>query len=72
VSAAARWRSSFWVLALQRATPTRVANTTTVNSIAAALLIAQLVGEPLMLNLIVGLVTVFIGIWIATTKTRVT
>src|SRR5216684_1232878 len=35
-----------WVLALERATPTRVANTMTVNPIAAALLAAWLVGEP--------------------------
>jgi drug/metabolite transporter (DMT)-like permease len=57
-----------WVLALQRATPTRVANTMTVNPIAAALLAALLVGEPITLNLIVGLVAVFLGIWIATTE----
>ena len=36
-----------WVLALQRATPTRVANTMTVNPIAAALLAAVLVSEPI-------------------------
>ena len=57
-----------WVLALQRATPTRVANTMTVNPIAAGLLATQLVGEPITPNLIVGLVAVFAGIWIATTK----
>src|SRR5262249_58225566 len=34
-----------WVLALQRATPTRVANTMTVNPIAAALLATQLRSE---------------------------
>ena len=44
-----------WVLALERATPTRVANTMTVNPIAAGLLATQLVGEPITLNLIVGL-----------------
>lgn len=33
-----------WVFALQRATPTRVANTMTVNSVAAGLLATQLVG----------------------------
>jgi drug/metabolite transporter (DMT)-like permease len=58
-----------WVLALQRASPTRVANTMTVNPIAAALLAQQLLGEPITLNLIVGLVAVFAGIWIATTET---
>jgi drug/metabolite transporter (DMT)-like permease len=55
-----------WVLALQRASPTRVANTMTVNPIAAALLAAALVGEPVTLNLVAGLVAVFAGIWIAT------
>ncbi len=56
-----------WVLALQRATPTRVANTMTVNPIAAAVLARQLVAEPITLNLVMGLVAVFAGIWIATT-----
>ena len=56
-----------WVMALQRASPTRVANTMTVNPIAAALLAQQLVGEPITLNLVIGLVAVFAGIWIATT-----
>lgn len=59
-----------WVLALQRASPTRVANTMTVNPIAAALLAQELVGEPLTLNLVIGLVAVFIGIWIATTEAK--
>jgi len=40
----------------------------TVNPIAAALLAQQLVGEPITLNLVVGLVAVFAGIWIATTE----
>ena len=57
-----------WVMALQRASPTRVANTMTVNPIAAALLAHQLVGEPITLNLVVGLLAVFAGIWIATTE----
>lgn len=55
-----------WVLALQRASPTRVANTMTVNPVAAALLATQLVGEPITPNLVLGLVAVFAGIWIAT------
>lgn len=59
-----------WVLALERATPTRVANTMTVNPIAAALLAAQLVGEPITPNLVVGLAAVFAGIWIATTSAK--
>jgi drug/metabolite transporter (DMT)-like permease len=57
-----------WVLALERTTPTRVANTMTVNPIAAGLLATQLVGEPITLNLVIGLVAVFVGIWIATTE----
>ena len=56
-----------WVLALERATPTRVANTMTVNPVAAALLATVLVGEPITLNLIVGVIAVLAGIWIATT-----
>ena len=59
-----------WVLALERATPTRVANTMTVNPIAAGLLATQLVGEPITLNLVVGLIAVFAGIWIATNETK--
>ena len=59
-----------WVLALQRASPTRVANTMTVNPIAAALLAAGLVGEPITPNLVAGLVAVFFGIWVATTLPR--
>jgi drug/metabolite transporter (DMT)-like permease len=57
-----------WVLALERATPTRVANTMTVNPIAAALLATWLVDEPITANLVVGLIAVFLGIWIATTE----
>jgi drug/metabolite transporter (DMT)-like permease len=59
-----------WVLALERTTPTRVANTMTVNPLAAALLANRLVGEPITLNLVVGLVAVFAGIWLATTEPR--
>ncbi|HXH44143.1 MAG TPA: DMT family transporter [Bradyrhizobium sp.] len=59
-----------WVMALRRATPTRVANTMTVNPIAAALLAALLIGEPITPNLLVGLVAVFAGIWIATSETK--
>ena len=56
-----------WVMALQRTTPTLVANTMTVNPIAAGLLATQLVGEPITINLVAGLVAVFAGIFIATT-----
>jgi drug/metabolite transporter (DMT)-like permease len=57
-----------WVMALQRASPTRVANTMTLNPLAAGLLATMLVAEPITPNLIVGLVAVFAGIWIATTE----
>jgi drug/metabolite transporter (DMT)-like permease len=59
-----------WVLALERATPTRVANTMTVNPVAAALLATVLVDEPITPNLVVGMVAVLAGIWIATTVPR--
>ena len=51
----------FWVIALQRATPTQVKNTITVNPIAAALL----VGEPITLYLVNGLAAAFCEICIA-------
>lgn len=57
-----------WVVALQRTTPTRVATTMTVNPIAAAVLAAYLVGEPVTAHLIAGMVAVFLGIWIAATE----
>ena len=57
-----------WVKALERASPTRVASTMTVNPLAAALLATQLVGEPLTPSLVAGLAAVFAGIWIATTE----
>jgi drug/metabolite transporter (DMT)-like permease len=59
-----------WVLALQRASPTRVASTMAVNPMAAALLAGALVGEPITVNLILGLVAAFAGIWVATTEPR--
>src|SRR5262245_23017734 len=59
-----------WALALERTTPTRVAISVTVNPIAASLVGAALLDEPLRWNLIAGIVTVFAGIWIATTEAR--
>jgi len=59
-----------WLVALQRTTPTRVASTMTVNPVAAGVLAALLVGEPITANLVVGLVAVFAGIWIATTEAQ--
>jgi drug/metabolite transporter (DMT)-like permease len=55
-----------WVFALERTTPTRVAITMTVNPIAASTVAALLIGEPIGLNLILGLIGVAAGIWIAT------
>jgi uncharacterized protein YjiS (DUF1127 family)/uncharacterized membrane protein len=57
-----------WVLALQRTTPTRVATTMTVNPLAAALLAAPLVGEPITPNLVIGIIAVGLGIWVATSE----
>ena len=59
-----------WVYALQHASPTRVANTMTVNPIVASLLAAMILGEPVTLPLVVGLVAVFAGIRIATTERK--
>ena len=56
-----------WVYALERTTPTRVANTMSVNPIAASLLAAVLVHEPLGLNLALGIAAVALGIWLAST-----
>jgi len=57
-----------WVYALERATPTRVANTITVSPIAAALLGAVLLGEPIGASLLIGIAAVALGIWIASTQ----
>lgn len=57
-----------WVYALERTTPTRVANTITVSPIAAALLAAVLVGEPIGGSLLLGVAAVGTGIWIASTE----
>jgi drug/metabolite transporter (DMT)-like permease len=59
-----------WAFALERTTPTRVAISVTVNPITASLVGAALLDEPLRWNLVAGIVTVFAGIWIATTGGR--
>jgi drug/metabolite transporter (DMT)-like permease len=59
-----------WAFALERTTPTLVAISVTVNPIAASLVGATLLDEPLRWNLVGGIVTVFAGIWIATTAGR--
>jgi drug/metabolite transporter (DMT)-like permease len=57
-----------WVSALARTTPTRVANTLTLNPITASVLAVFLLGEPIGLNLVAGIVAVLAGIWIASTR----
>lgn len=59
-----------WAFALERTTPTRVAISVTVNPVTASLVGASLLHEPLSWNLAGGIVTVFIGIFIATTAGR--
>jgi len=59
-----------WAFALARTTPTRVAISVTVNPLAASLVGAILLQERLGWNLVGGIVTVFAGIWIATTAGR--
>lgn len=54
-----------WVYALKFASPTRVTNTMTVNPLVAGLLAAVFLDEPVTFNLVVGLITVFAGLWIA-------
>src|SRR5579871_4413601 len=59
-----------WAFALERTTPTRVAISVTVNPITASIVGALLLHEPLSWNLVAGIVTVFVGIAIATTPGR--
>jgi drug/metabolite transporter (DMT)-like permease len=59
-----------WAFALERTTPTRVAISVTVNPITASTVGALLLNEPIGWNLVLGIVTVFAGIWIATTTSR--
>jgi drug/metabolite transporter (DMT)-like permease len=54
-----------WAFALTRTTPTRVAISVPVNPITASLVAAAMIGEPIGWNLVLGLITVFLGIWIA-------
>ncbi|WGS17930.1 MULTISPECIES: DMT family transporter [unclassified Bradyrhizobium] len=61
-----------WSFALERTTPTRAATSVTVNPVAASLVGAAFLGEPLRWNVVAGIVTVFAGIWIATTQPGVT
>jgi drug/metabolite transporter (DMT)-like permease len=57
-----------WVYALQYASPSRVANTMTINPIVAGVLAAAILHEPLTIQLAIGLVAVCLGLFIATTE----
>jgi len=59
-----------WVVALRYASPTRVANTITVNPMIAMAAGTLWLGEPLTASLIAGLVAVCLGVWLATTEWR--
>jgi drug/metabolite transporter (DMT)-like permease len=59
-----------WAFALGRTTPTRVAISITVNPVTASLVAAVLLAESIRWSLAIGLVTVFAGIWIATSVRR--
>jgi drug/metabolite transporter (DMT)-like permease len=61
-----------WVYALRHASPTRVANTMTINPVVAGLLAAGILGEPITLNLVIGLIAVCLGLFVATTERAVT
>jgi len=56
-----------WVFALSRTTPTRTAVSITINPVFAATVGALTLGEGIGLNLVVGLIAVAAGIWLATT-----
>jgi drug/metabolite transporter (DMT)-like permease len=55
-----------WGRALEHTTPTRVANTLTLNPIVACAAAAMLLGEPVGLGFVLGVTAVFGGIWVAT------
>lgn len=59
-----------WSFALRHTTPTRVAISVTVNPISASLVASVLLHESIHWNLVVGLLAVFVGIWLALTGGR--
>ena len=59
-----------WSFALARTTPTRVANTLTINPLIASIVAALVLDEPIGLNVILGLIAVGSGIWIASSEGR--
>ena len=59
-----------WIFALNRASPTRVASTMAMHPVGASILAAIIIGEPIGLNLGIGVVAVLGGIWIAASEPR--
>ena len=59
-----------WIFALNRATPTRVASTMAMHPISASILAALIIGEPIGLNLGLGVLAVLAGISIAASEPR--
>lgn len=59
-----------WIFALNRASPTRVASTMAMHPVGAAILAAIIIGEPVGLNLGLGVIAVLAGIWIAAREPR--
>jgi drug/metabolite transporter (DMT)-like permease len=59
-----------WVFALRHATPTRVASTMAMHPVSAAILAAIIIGEPIGLNLLVGVIAILGGIFIAASEPR--
>ena len=62
--------SLLWVLALDRIAPTLVAISVTIHPITAAAFAAFFMGEPIEVNLLVGIAAVAIGIFLASKRTR--
>jgi drug/metabolite transporter (DMT)-like permease len=60
-----------WVFALPRATPTRIASTMAMHPVSASILAAIIIDEPIGLNLLLGVVAILTGIWIAASGPRV-
>jgi drug/metabolite transporter (DMT)-like permease len=61
-----------WVFALRRATPTRVASTMAMHPVSASILAAIVIGEPIGLDLLVGVIAILSGIWIAASEPSAT
>jgi drug/metabolite transporter (DMT)-like permease len=59
-----------WVYALQYASPSRVANTMTINPIVAGLLAVLILHEPITIQLAIGMVAVCAGLFVATTESQ--